>query len=281
MKHKNSISGASICCAVVVCVACGGVGKSDSSFWEPGHDVGGTDYNLATGVSTAGAAGQPVGVPTGTNNPPPFGAGGSGGPGGGPPPFGAGGFVDVPGGGGAPPSFGGQDPGGGGVQQQGAGGTTEQLPPPPPGNSGPCDFTFNVTTVTARGQFAPKNVGALWIEDSGGKFVKSLEVWGGQRLPNLTSWVNVSGNNKVDAVTSATHGSHGPHSGHWNCSDVNKASVVNAGYQACVSFTESDTFPFFGATPPTFCAPFNKGSGPATSSPPNQTNFTAMQLIMK
>src|SRR4029078_5523770 len=105
MKHKNKFSSASVWCAVVVCVACGGVGKSDSSFWEPGHDVGGTDYNLATGVSNAGAAGQPVCSPTGTGNPPPFGAGGSGGPGGGPPPpFGAGGFVEIPGGGGAPPS---------------------------------------------------------------------------------------------------------------------------------------------------------------------------------
>ena len=161
----------------------------------------------------------------------------------------------------------------------GAGGAVAG-PPPPAGNSGPCTFTFKVTTVTARGTYSPKNVGALWIEDGAGKFVKSLEVWGATRLSNLTAWTSVSGNNKVDAVTSATHGSHGPHTGNWNCSDVNHASVVNGSYQACVSFAESDAFPFFGPAPILFCAPFNKGSGPATSSPANQANFTQMQLVM-
>jgi hypothetical protein len=155
---------------------------------------------------------------------------------------------------------------------------------PPAGNSGPCTFTFNVTTVTARGTYAPRNVGALWIEDSAGKFVKSLEVWGATRLSNLTGWTSVSGSPAssatVDAVTSATHSNHGPHTGNWNCSDVNHASVVNGSYKACVSFAESDSFLGFGAAPIVFCAPFNKGSGPATSSPPNQANFTQMQLIM-
>ena len=162
----------------------------------------------------------------------------------------------------------------------GSGGSTVVMPPPP-GNSGACNFTFNVTTVTAHGIYSPNNVGALWIEDSGGKFVKSLEVWGSQRLSNLTAWTSVSGNNTVDAVTSATLRNHGPHSGKWNCSDVNHVSVPNGSYQACVSFAEDDSFGgFFGAAPHVACIPFNKGV-PATVSPPDQPNFTAMTLIMQ
>jgi hypothetical protein len=271
-------------------MACGPVGESDGSLWQSSHDIGGTQYNPATGVSQASGATPGQGPPgTGNypgnspggnpgNNPPPGGGGSNGFP----PQGGTGATPFNPGNGGSVVGFGGSPPGAGGFTQTGSGGAPVVVggPPPPPGNSGPCNFTFNATTVTAHGQYSPKNVGALWIEDGSGKFVKSLEVWGSQRLSNLTAWVNNSGNNKVDAVTSATHSNHGPHSDHWDCSDVNHASVPNGAYQGCVSFAEDDSFFGFGAAAHVACTPFNKGA-PGTVTPPNQANFTNMSLTMQ
>jgi hypothetical protein len=40
-------------------------------------------------------------------------------------------------------------------------------------------LTFDVTTKAPGGRYQPRNVGAIWVEDSSGKLVKSLEVWAG------------------------------------------------------------------------------------------------------
>jgi len=275
MTHRRVLSSVAASALLVAC----GAGGSDASFWEPSQDVGGTQHDFAAaGPGAGGGAGQASTLP------PPPGAGGNyvTPPGSGSVP-GAGGYVPTESGG---ASFGGTDPGAGGATvitpPPGAGGSVVVAgPPPAPGNSGPCTFTFNATTSTANGQFAPRNVGALWIEDASGKFVKSLEVWGAQRLGNLTAWETNSGGNTTDAITSATHNNHGPHSDHWDCTDTSRAPVVNGAYQACVSFAEDDAFPFFGPAPHLACTPFNKGAGPFTLNPPDQANFKSMQLVMQ
>jgi len=53
-------------------------------------------------------------------------------------------------------------------------------------NSG--SLSFDVVTVNQGGWFAPRNVGAIWIEDSSGKFVKTLKVWAAIRSRYLTKF---------------------------------------------------------------------------------------------
>src|SRR5689334_20099206 len=161
--------------------ACG-VADSDASLWQQTKDLGGKQFQV-TGMGTQGVGGEPAVGAGGMTNPGPTsvpttplpGAGGMMNPNpfpssnGGSPPFGQGGaggmFVFGNGGMGVIPGAGGMMVGAGGMMP-GAGGMTVT------GNSGKCTFTFNATTVTARGTYAPRNVGGIWITDSSNKFVK-------------------------------------------------------------------------------------------------------------
>jgi hypothetical protein len=156
-------------------------------------------------------------------------------------------------------------------------------PPPPPPPLGQCNFTFDVTTKSYGGRFRPRNVGAIYITTGSGAFVKSLNVWGSQRLVNLTDWQTLSGGNKTDAVTSATRSNAGPISGHWDCTDKDRAVVPSGQYKVCCSFQEDDALPFFGPAPKQACVPFDlpPPSRPFTSNPPDQTYFTAMRIFIE
>jgi hypothetical protein len=147
-------------------------------------------------------------------------------------------------------------------------------------NSGLCSFRFDVTTTSYGGRFRPRNVGAIYIENASGGFVKTLNVWGTIELRNLTDWQQLSGGNAVDAVTGATRANAGPVFGSWDCTDVNRQPVADGPYQACCSFQEDDALPFFGPAPKKACVPFDKGAA-FTLSPPDQGNFTRMTLSMQ
>jgi hypothetical protein len=123
-------------------------------------------------------------------------------------------------------------------------------------------------------------VGAIYVENASGGFVKSLNVWGTKELFNLTDWQQLSGGNTTDAVTGATRSNAGPVSGSWNCTDTNRQPVPDGQYQVCCSFQEDDALPFFGPAPKKACVSFQKG-GPFTLSPPSQGNFTNMTLTMQ
>jgi hypothetical protein len=287
--------GASLVIAGALAAACGSVAGSDPAFWQPAQGIAGNQYQFIPGQS--GAAGSAA--------PPPNGAGGNAFPGaggaqgfGGTPQFGGTpnyggqpGTGNTPSYGGAPPPGTGGDIGGGGffgtggAPTFGTGGTpqppptTTGGPPPPPGSK--CTFTFNVTTTSYGGTYRPNNVGAIYIETSSGGYVKSLNVWGGIRLGNLTDWETLSGGDKTDAVTSATRPNAGPISGNWDCTDHTHAIVPAGQYKACCSFQESDAFPFFGPAPKQACVDFSVGSGPQNLSPPDQGNFTAMHLSLQ
>ena len=265
--------------------ACG-VADSDASLWQQTKDLGGKQFQV-TGTGTpqggggepavgAGGMANPNPVPTtplpgagGMMNPnpipsssggfPPFGAGGAGGS----VVFGNGGMVVLPGAGGMMPGAGGM--------MQGMGGMIG-------GNSGKCTLTFNATTVTARGTYAPRNVGGIWITDSSNKFVKTLHIWGSIRLNNATAWVQGSGNNRVDAVTGGTRTSHGPIDGKWDCTDVSHNAVPDGNYVAHITFTESDANPFFGGTPIQTTANFTKSSAGSDGNGTDTANFTGTHV---
>jgi hypothetical protein len=68
--------------------------------------------------------------------------------------------------------------------------------------------TARFMTTPAGGNFAPRNVVAVWVEDAQGNFVKTIGRWAGQRRQYLLAWNGKAGTNDVDAVTSATRGDH-------------------------------------------------------------------------
>ncbi|HEY0709404.1 MAG TPA: DUF2271 domain-containing protein [Polyangia bacterium] len=145
------------------------------------------------------------------------------------------------------------------------------------GGGGPpttCTFRVTAMTRTANRGYAPRNVGALWVADSTGKFVKSLNVWGNRRLSHLERWVaatRASGmvNNRVDAVTAATMNTHAMRMGVWNCTDFNKAVVPDGEYQMCFEANEASN-----SASLVDCVRFTKARMPVKLNPPDTTMFT-------
>ena len=76
--------------------------------------------------------------------------------------------------------------------------------------STPGTLTVTVTTsATTGGAFIPRNIVAIWVQNSSGQFVKSLLVYAQSQIQWLTNWNTASAGNKVDAITGATQSSHG------------------------------------------------------------------------
>ena len=99
---------------------------------------------------------------------------------------------------------------------------------------------FSVTTTSYNGQYAPRHVLAIWIEDSSGKFVKTLLVNAAARKSYLTSWISNSSGNVTDATTGATLNSHSTHTATWNGTNKSGTAVATGTYKLCVEYTEDN-----------------------------------------
>jgi len=172
--------------------------------------------------------------------------------------------------------------GGGSVGGSSAGGSSAGGPGSGSGGattSATCSLSVSVTTTAPGGQYAPRNVGAIWVANSTGAFVKSLEVWGNQRLSHVTAWnaatkaAGVSGN-KVDAITSATLSAHRAHNVTWNCQNYNHQAVADGTYRVYFEVTDSNQ------SGPNHFESFAKGSAPVTVQG-SSTNFNNISLVFK
>lgn len=260
--------GTTVLCASLVSAACSPANKNDPGFWTQSNDPGATQFTF----------GQPGG---GTQN-----AGGS---------SSTGGFI---GSGGTTQGMGGVVGSGGtqsvGGTSSGSGGTIGSGGLPPTGGvvgtggvtgtggatGTACTVTFTITTGPGTGTYAPKNVTAMWIADSAGTLVKTLEVYASIRMINLLKWEAASGGTiPPDAVTGATLPNHIQHIGTWNCKDGNGNIVPDGQYQAFMEWVDYDAWPF--GTTNVFSVPFPKGSGPQNLTPANQTGFSQITLNLQ
>lgn len=128
------------------------------------------------------------------------------------------------------------------------------------------EMSFTVRTVTANGNFSPKHVLAIWIEDTDG-FVKSRKVMANQRKQYLYTWVSSSNNNVVDAITGPTLTNHQTHTVEWDCKDLNGNIVPDGEYIVYAEFTDKH------AQGPLYSINFTKGPDPVFVSPPDETYF--------
>lgn len=69
---------------------------------------------------------------------------------------------------------------------------------------------INFHTSSAGGGYAPNNILAVWVETSGGTFVRTVGDWSSLRRPNLMRWLNQSGGNDTDGMIGATRMAHSP-----------------------------------------------------------------------
>lgn len=178
------------------------------------------------------------------------------------------------------PGFGGA-PGGGGTGTGATSGTGATTGAGGGVNTGACQFSFEFSTKPAGGKYAPKNIGAVWIANAQGAFVKSLNVWAAKRIVHLVKWNAASAGNKVDAITAATSTNHGPHAATWDCTDVSKNPVPDGNYSVMVEFTEGDSAFLIFPPGPTLSVPFVKNGQAGSITPPDQQFFSAMKLSMQ
>ncbi|MFM2290963.1 MAG: hypothetical protein RIS29_776 [Bacteroidota bacterium] len=102
-------------------------------------------------------------------------------------------------------------------------------------------MTASVSTSTYSGQYAPRHVMAVWVVNSSGTFIKSLNVYGNNYTSYLTNWKSASSSNKTDATTGATLTSHASVSCSWNGKNVSGTVVPDGTYKLCVEFTEANS----------------------------------------
>lgn len=130
-------------------------------------------------------------------------------------------------------------------------------------------MTVSTTTSTYSGNYAPRHVMAVWVENNSGTFVKTLKVNGSQYRRYLSNWYSsTSSGNVTDATTGATLTNHGVVSCTWNGTDVSGNVVNNGTYKVCVEFTESDGTGKFSSFS------FAKDTVTNTQSPSAQSNFS-------
>ncbi len=144
----------------------------------------------------------------------------------------------------------------------------------------PTNGTANiqVTTVTYKGKYDPKHIGAIWIENANGQFVKSIKVWAKKRIKHLIKWTAASKSNTVDATTSATLKNHQSHAVTWDCTDVSGAVVPDGAYKVFIEFTE-DNSNSSGKPPGKWTQiAFQKGSSNQSLTPPDETYFKNLKL---
>lgn len=160
---------------------------------------------------------------------------------------------------------------------------------PPAGGAEPTMLTFQVTTKTQGMKYAPKNVGAVWVEDTNGKWIHTLEYWGG--FPNgthLTRYSKAGGPDyelffgtpatpvPADTISGATLNMHKAHTGEkWNLKDSKGTVIADGNYRVVIEVTEDAVT----GTPQE--VPFTKGPMPVTMMPADAPYYTGMQLTLQ
>ena len=144
-----------------------------------------------------------------------------------------------------------------------------------PDSSPLSSLSIRVRTTAFGGRYAPRNIGAIWIETAAGQFVKTIERWGKTRARYLTRFNTSSGGNIVDAITSATLSNHTTHERMWNLSDKTECEVPAGSYKVVIEMTDRD------GPGTSLEIPWTKGTAPQTFPATDNTYFHDLLLDVK
>jgi len=106
-------------------------------------------------------------------------------------------------------------------------------------------LTVSATTSNAGGGYAPKNIVAIWVEDSQGNFVKTLMAYAQNRKTHLNMWQASTGAagteyNTTDAITGATRTSHNTRECTWDVTDYNGELMADGAYFVWMELTDKN-----------------------------------------
>lgn len=134
-------------------------------------------------------------------------------------------------------------------------------------SSGELSITF--TTKTYNGQYKPKHLLAVWVENSNGTFVKTLAAYTGSKYRQyLSNWKSATSTyDRTDAITGATLSSHGTLTCSWDGTDVNSILQDDGTYTIYMEFTESN------ATGKVTSFTFDKSSASVALTPASSSSY--------
>lgn len=138
-------------------------------------------------------------------------------------------------------------------------------------------LTVSTSTSSAGGNYAPRNIIAIWIEDSDGNFVKTLLSYAQTRRTHLNNWqtsTNAAGSeyNTVDAITGSTRSNHATRTCFWDGTNVDGDQVADGLYQVRMELTDKNS------TGNLSSFSFEKGGDPLSLTPSNQPSFAAISI---
>lgn len=138
-------------------------------------------------------------------------------------------------------------------------------------------LTVSFTTSSAGGEYSPRNVLAVWIEDDQGSFVKTLLVNANRRETHLNNWqasTNAAGSefNHTDAITGATNPNYGARTCSWDGTDISSQLVADGTYILKMELTDKNS------TGNLTEVSFLKGSDPQSITPENAPSFSSIAI---
>jgi hypothetical protein len=139
------------------------------------------------------------------------------------------------------------------------------------------ELTVSVTTSHAGGNYAPRNIVAIWIENDSGDFIKTLLAYAQNRRTHLNTWqssTQAAGSeyNVVDAITGATRTSHNTRNCTWDGTDFMGIDVPDGNYRLRMELTDKNSTGNFS----TF--PFVKGPDQESQNPANKPSFSSVSI---
>jgi hypothetical protein len=142
----------------------------------------------------------------------------------------------------------------------------------------PCMMTVTFTTTLIGEHWQPENVGAVWIENASGTYIKTLERWAAIRSRSLYQWADhacATSWPEMDALSRATLPDHSSqHSVTWDGRDFMGKVVPDGAYKLFIEVTETETN--YG---PLGVIDFQKNATASMVQPPDTPPFAGLTLM--
>jgi hypothetical protein len=105
------------------------------------------------------------------------------------------------------------------------------------------EVSFSTKATSPGAKYAPRNIVAVWVEDSNGNFVRTLLRYANKRVKYLRAWNAVATDGSriatmPDVITGATRSSHGTRSVMWDFTDLNGMEVPDGSYTVRMELTD-------------------------------------------
>lgn len=140
------------------------------------------------------------------------------------------------------------------------------------------ELAVSVSTSKAGGNYSPRNIVSIWIEDTSGNFVKTLLTYAEKRKTHLNNWqasTNAVGSeyNTVDAITGATKSSHGTRNCSWDGTDYLGSNAEDGEYFVKMELTDKNSTGNYSSFS------FTKGSEFDSQNPADKPSFSSVSII--